>query len=163
MKRPRGGSPLALLPSRSIVAGTFLVATVAAIGLFFARPAAVEIDGRRIATDVPPVTRTHDVFVPVRAVAEGLGASTSFNPRTREVSIERGQRVLRMRLGEKDATLNGDPIVLAQAPFALRGRAMVVSVAIERAFGPRIRYDRARAKIDVVSRELLEADATKDK
>jgi hypothetical protein len=163
MKRPPESSPPALLPSRSIVAGTLIAATVAATGLFFARPAAVEINGRRIVTDVPPVTRAREAFVPVRAVAEGLGAAASFDPKTREVSIERGHRVLRMKLGEKNATLDGDPIVLSQAPFALRGRAMVASAAIERAFGPRIRYDSARAKIDVVSRELLEADATKDK
>ncbi len=156
-------SPLPLLPSRSIVFGTLLAATLAAIGMFFARPATLEVDGQRVAMDVPPVTHASQAFVPVRAVAGGLGAAASFDPKTREIALVRGNKTLLMKLGEKNATLNGSPLVLSQAPFALRGRAMVVSTAIERAFGSKVRYDSARAKIDVITSETLEADATKDR
>ena len=163
MKPPRESSPELLLPSRAILAVTLVAATLAATVMFFARPATLEIDGQRIVTDVPPVTRAHQAYVPVRALAGGLGAVASFDPKTREISLARGNSILRMRLGQKDATLNGAPLVLSQAPFALRGRAMVVSTAIERAFGSRVRYDSARAKIDVVTSGTLEADATKDR
>jgi hypothetical protein len=162
MKPPPEGSP-PLLPSRSIVAATLVTATFAAIVMYFARPATLAIDGQRVDTDVPPVTHARQAFVPVRAVAEGLGAVATFDPKTREISLARGHRTLRMRLGEKSATLNGDRIELGQPPFALRGRAMVVSTAIERAFGPRVRYDSARAKIDVITSGMVEADATKDR
>ncbi len=163
MKPPPEGSPQPLLPSPSIVVVTLVAATLAATGMFFARPATLMIDGRRIATDVPPVTRAHDAFVPLRAVADGLGAQASFDPKTREVALVRGRTVLRMKLGEKEATLNGAAIVLAHAPFSLRGRTMVGPGLIERAFGSKVRYDGARANVDVVSPGMLEADATKDR
>jgi hypothetical protein len=142
---------------------TLVGATFAATVLFFARPATLSIDGKPVTLDVPPVTHARQAFVPVRAVAEGLGAVAAFDAKTREISLERGNRTLRMKLGDTHATLDGGPLVLTAAPFALRGRTMVASAAIERAFGSRIRYDSARAKIDVVSPGMVEADATKDR
>ena len=162
MKPLQGSSLSPLLPSRSIVGVTLVGATFAATVLFFARPATLSIDGKPVTLDVPPVT-ARQAFVPVRAIAEGLGAVAAYDAKTGEVSLERGNRTLRMKLGERNATLDGGPLVLSAAPFALRGRTMVASAAIERAFGSRIRYDSARAKIDVVSPGMVEADATKDR
>jgi hypothetical protein len=142
---------------------TLAAATLAATVLYFSRPATLEIDGQSVPTDVPPITHARQAFVPVRAVAEGLGAEASFDPKTGEVALVRGRDTLRMKLGEKRATLNGGPILLSQAPFSLRGRTMVASAVIERAFGSKIRYDSARAKIDVVTPGMVEADATKDR
>jgi Copper amine oxidase N-terminal domain len=151
-----------LLPGRNLVVATALVATVAAMVLSASRPASLTVDGQRIVSDVPPVTQAHEAFVPLRAVADGLGADTDYDPRTGTVELTRGNDVLRMRVGDTHATVNGKKVTLAHAPFAVRGRTMVGLGLIARAFGSQVRYDRTSANIDVVTRGALGAGTQQD-
>lgn len=153
---------LRLLPSRRLVATTAIVATIAAGSMALSRSASLTVDGQRIPSDVPPVTQAHDAFVPLRAVAEGLGADTKYDPKTGTVELIRGNDVLRMRLGDNHATLNGSSMTLRQAPFAVQGRTMVALAVIARAFGSKVRYDRTRANIDVLTPGVVEAGAQQD-
>jgi hypothetical protein len=153
---------LRLLPSRRLVVTTAIVATIAAGSMALSRPASLTVDGQRILSDVPPVTQAHDAFVPLRAVAEGLGADTNYDPKTGTVELIRGTDVLRMRLGDNHATLNGSSMTLHQAPFAVQGRTMVALAVIARAFGSKVRYDRTRANIDVLTPGVVEAGAQQD-
>jgi len=140
-----------LLPSRRVVVTTAVLATVAAAAMAISRPTSLTVDGQRIISDVPPVTQARDAFVPLRAVADGLGADMDYDAKTQTVQLSRGGDVLRMRLGEAQATLNGKPLTLAHAPFEVRGRTMVGLGVIARAFGSQVRYDSSHANIDVVT------------
>jgi hypothetical protein len=140
-----------LLPSRRVVVTTAVLATVAAAAMAISRPTSLTVDGQRILSDVPPVTQARDAFVPLRAVADGLGADMDYDAKTQTVQLSRGGDVLRMRLGEAQATLNGKPLTLAHAPFEVRGRTMVGLGVIARAFGSQVRYDSTHANIDVVT------------
>jgi len=128
----------------------------------WSRPASLVVDGQRIVSDVPPVTRAREAFVPLRAVGESLGAQTTYDPRSGLVEVIRGSDTLRMHLGDRMATLNGSPMTLTVAPFAVRGRTMVALNVISRAFNSKVQYDDGRAKIDVVSPGLIEAGAQQD-
>ncbi len=140
-----------LLPSRRLVVTTTVLATIAAVGMAISRPASLTVDGQRIVSDVPPVTQAREAFVPLRAVAEGLGADMDYDAKTGTVQLSRGTDVLKMHLGETQATLNGRPLQLVHAPFEVRGRTMVGLGVIARALGSQVRYDRSRANIDVVT------------
>jgi len=151
-----------LLPKRRVVVSTAILATIAAGVMAISRPTSLTVDGHRIASDVPPVTQARDAFVPLRAVAEGIGADMDYDPKTQTVQLSRGRDVLRMRLGETQATLNGRTLTLAHAPFEVRGRTMVGLGIIARAFGSQVRYDRSAANIDVVTPGSAEAGAAQD-
>jgi hypothetical protein len=151
-----------LLPSRRLVVTTTIAATIVAASMALSRPTSLTVDGQRIVSDVPPVTQAHEAFVPLRAVAEGLGADTNYDPKTDTVELIRGNDVLRMRVGDTHATLNGKKMTLHQAPFAVRGRTMVALTVIARAFGSKVRYDRTRANIDVLTPGVVEAGAQQD-
>ncbi len=140
-----------LLPSRRLVVTTTVLATIAAVGMAISRPTSLTVDGQRIVSDVPPVTQAHEAFVPLRAVAEGLGADMDYDAKTGTVQLSRGNDVLKMHLGETQATLNGHALQLAHAPFEVRGRTMVGLGVIARALGSHVRYDQTRANIDVVT------------
>jgi hypothetical protein len=151
-----------LLPSRKLVVTTVLVATIASLLGVWSRPAALVIDGQRVVSDVPPITRDQEAFVPLRAVGESLGAQTNFDPRSGLIEVLRGADTLRMHVGDRTATLNGSPLVLAVAPFELRGRTMVSLEVISQAFGSKVSYDDVGAKINVVSPGMIEAGAQED-
>ncbi len=151
------------LPSRKTIIATVVLATVAAGLSSLSSPASLRIDGQRMISDVPPVTTAKgEAFVPLRIVAETLGADTDYDPKTGTIEMVRANDTLRMRVGDKVATLNGNRMTLKHAPFAVRGRTMVALGVVARAFGTKVRYDGAHAKIDVITPGLIEAGAQED-
>jgi hypothetical protein len=128
---------------------TGAIALAASATLAFSRPATIEIDGQSIPSDVPPVTTNQQAYLPLRAVTSGIGAEINYNKASGMISVVRGRDVLQLHTGVRTATLNGRAIHLSAAPFAVRGRTMVASRTIERALGPKVRYNARKSTIDV--------------
>jgi hypothetical protein len=114
------------------------------------------------ASDVPPVTTAKGAYVPLRVVADSLGADTNYDPKTGTIELVRANDTLRFRVGDRNATLNGNKMTLKAAPFAVRGRTMVPLTVIARAFNTHVRYDKARAQIDVMTSGTMEPGAQDD-
>ncbi|MBV9410343.1 MAG: copper amine oxidase N-terminal domain-containing protein [Acidimicrobiia bacterium] len=143
---------------------TALTASLASVLVAASQPASLRVDGEKIASDVPPVTSIKgDAYLPLRAVADAVGADTNYDPKTGVVELIRGQDTLRLRAGVATATLNGKKISLRHAPFAVRGRTMVGLYTVARAFGSHVSYDHKAAKIEVqTSPGMVEAGAQVD-
>lgn len=137
------------LPSGKLVAGTAATAAVASVCLAVSTPATMSVDGQRITADVAPVTTATAAYLPIRAISEATGGSATFDESARTIVVRRGADVLKLRLGDRIARLNGKRIVLSRAPFTVRGRAMVPSAIVADAFGSSVRYDARQAKVDV--------------
>ena len=147
------------------LAVTAAVALAGSLLLTLSNPVELRVDGQKIVTDVAPVTHDQDVFVPLRAISEALGADTHFASKRGDsdlVEVIRGDQTLRFKVGDLRATLNGAPMTFHQAPFRVRGRVMIGLHAISRAFGVKSRYDRKTARIDVDSPGVIEAGAQVD-
>lgn len=131
---------------------TVVVATVASTALAFSSPATIQIDGRRVKSDVPPVvTSNRQAYLPLRVVTAHLGARVSYDKRTRGITVVRGPDRLKLHLGRATAVFNGKPMRLSHAPFAVRGRTMVSAKTIERTLGPKVEYNPGKSTIDVVT------------
>lgn len=137
---------------------TAVAALSASALLAFSRPTVMMVDGERVESDVPPITTSSDrAFVPVRTIADALGAETVIDPRTGEIDVIRGNQSLRLRLGNTHATLNGMPMTLRHAPFRVRGRVMVSLNVVAQAFNVRASYDPRTARIDILSPGISQA------
>lgn len=86
---------------------------------------ALLVDGRTVATDVPPVGDGENVFVPLRFLFEAVGGAVSYDPDHRRITIASADRRLRFQLGEKAFVANGQRFLLPVAPFSYAGRTMV--------------------------------------
>jgi hypothetical protein len=150
------------LPSRKTVAATAVISAFAAALTSLSHPAALLVDGQSMIFDVPPVTTARGAYLPLRAVAETLGATANYNPKTGDIDLIRAKDRMRLRVGDKLATLNGSRLVLKSAPFSVRGRTMVPLQVIAKALKTRVHYDTARAQIDVMTTGLEEAGAQQD-
>jgi hypothetical protein len=139
------------LPNAKTVAATAVIATFAAALTSLSHPAALRVDGQRMISDVPPVTTAKGAYVPLRVVAETLGANTNYDPKTGTVELIRANDTMRLRVGDRNATFNGNRLTLRAAPFAVRGRTMVPLQMIARAFKTKVHYDTAHAQIDVMT------------
>jgi hypothetical protein len=109
----------------------------------------MSVDGQRIVADVAPVTTAAAAYLPIRAITEATGGTATFDESNRTIAVRRGRDLLTLKLGEREAVLNGKRVMLAHAPFTVRGRAMVPSGIIADAFGSSVRYDARQAKVDV--------------
>ncbi len=139
-------------PSWKMIALTSAVALLASAGLFASRPVDVVVDGTRMESDVPPVTTgANRVFVPLRSIAEALGAQTIVEGKSDRIVVVRGSDALQLRVGDVHAKLDGMPMTLDRGPFRVRGRVMVGLNTIARAFGVRVTYDAAAGRIDVMT------------
>jgi hypothetical protein len=130
---------------------TTVFATAAATMLAFSRPVEMMVDGVRVTSDVPPVTTaSREVFVPLRTIAEALGAEMLVE-HDGSIVVVRGNQSLRLVVGNHHAVLNAMPFTFHQAPFRVRGRVMVSLSAISRAFKVQAKYDARTARVDVTS------------
>ncbi|MCD8036243.1 MAG: copper amine oxidase N-terminal domain-containing protein, partial [Clostridiales bacterium] len=64
-------------------------------------------------------------MLPVRAIAEALGATVSWDEESRSVSIFSGERIISMTIGEKTMYVNGTPVQMNTAPEISNGRTFV--------------------------------------
>ena len=130
---------------------TAVIALVASTALAFSHPATIQIDGHRVASDVPPVTANHQAYLPLRLVTSKLGARVTYDKTTRSILVVKGSDRLKLHLGVKVAVFNGKSVRLSHAPFAVRGRTMVAARTIERTLGPKVEYNPRKSTIDVVT------------
>ena len=133
---------------RSLIA-TGVIAFAASAALAFSRPATITVDGQQVNSDVPPVTTSQQAYLPLRAVTGALGAQLSYSKPARAVTVVRGADRLKLHVGSRTATLNGREITLSHAPFTVRGRVMIAARTVERALGPKVRFNPRKSTIDV--------------
>jgi len=138
----------ATLGWRELAAVACVALGIAAV-LAFSRPIVVLVDGERVESDVAPVTTASDkAYVPLRSIADALGAETEVDAKG-GVTVVLGGQALRVHVGDAHATLDGMPLTLKHPPFRVRGRVMISLDAIARAFNVRASYDARQARIDV--------------
>ncbi len=142
--------------------GTAGIALTASLALALSQPAILDVDGQRVVSDVSPITTNGVAYLPLRAVSDAAGAATSFDARTQELTIRRGTTVLRMKIGERHATLDGQDLVLKNAPFTVHGRAMVRGSDVALALASAVKYDALRGRIDVRTPGAVVAGAPDD-
>lgn len=143
-------------PSLRLFVLTAVVAMTASTFVAFSRPIDMVVDGEVVASDVPPVSGAgNHVYVPVRTLADALGAQTNVDGTN--VYIVRGGQSVRLHVGDVHATVNGMPLTLEHAPFRVRGRVMIGLRAIARAFGVHASYDARMARIAVMTPGIGEA------
>ncbi len=150
------------LPSWRLIVGTAATALVASLSLAFSRPAVVNLDGQRVISDVAPVTAGGVAYLPLRAVSDAAGAVTTFDPANGTLLVRHGAVALRMKIGDRHATLNGRPVELAHAPFTVHGRAMVRGIDVANVLASAVHYDARRGRIDIRTAGAVVAGAPED-
>lgn len=137
-------------PSKASLFATAAIALIASLTFALSKPVEVRVDGQPLISDVPPVSSVKDgVFVPLRPVSDALGAQTRYVRKSGDVVVVRGDQSLHLKVGSTHAKLNGMPMTLHHAPFRVRGRVMVSLHAVQQAFGVRVKFDNATARVDL--------------
>jgi sugar lactone lactonase YvrE len=115
------------------------------------------VNGVKKILDAPPYIKNGRTMVPLRAIAEAFGATIEWNNALKEITITRKGKVIRMRIGSRDAYTKEEGqtgetrIVLEAPPEIVNGRTFVPLRFIAEAFGSEIKnYDAKTKEITIV-------------
>ncbi|MGE5704229.1 MAG: N-acetylmuramoyl-L-alanine amidase [Clostridia bacterium] len=116
-------------------------------GLATATPAHAEeqlklmVEGHYVEPDVPPMIEKGRTLVPLRIVAEELGATVTWDDKLRQATIERDQTKLELTLGRAVARRNGKEIKLDTPPGVHNGRMLLPLRFVSESLGLTVGWD----------------------
>ena len=82
-----------------------------------------------------PVVVNDRTLLPVRAVVEEMGGTVEWKESTEQVTLTRGNDVIKMNIGSEKVTLNGEEHTLDAAPTLINDRTMLPIRFIAESFG----------------------------
>ena len=103
-------------------------------------------NGTPVTLDAAPVIQNGRTLLPVRYVAEPLGATVTWTAGTRTVTIQRAGLTLALVVGRATAVVNGgniriDPADARVVPIILQGRTMLPARFVAEQLGCAVNYD----------------------
>lgn len=106
-----------------------------------AKEVTVEINHKQIQFDQDPILYNSRTMVPMRKIFEELGAQISWDALSQTVSGRKGDRNVRVTIGQKKMYVNNMVVELDTAPFILSGRTLVPARAIAEGLGCTVDWD----------------------
>lgn len=107
------------------------------------------IEGVELVVDNPPFIQDGRTLVPVRAIFEALGATVQWDGATGTVTATRNKDHIKLRVGSKQAEVNGRQIILDVPPIIKDGRTMVPLRFVSESLGARVNWDGSLRTITV--------------
>ncbi len=142
---------------RNIITGVLVAAALAAAPVRAAASGGetppsdvrVMVNGRPLAMDVPPLVVEGRVLVPLRAVAEALGARVAWDEPTGRIWLRSGDVLVALGAGERVATINGRSVPLAVPPVVRAGRTLVPLRFVGEALGASVGWSPVERTVSV--------------
>ncbi|OXM14256.1 stalk domain-containing protein [Paenibacillus herberti] len=118
--------------------------------------AKILLDGYPLTFPVAPLIRGGTTLVPFRAIAEALAVPVTWDAKTKTIIAVKpfpdgSKRNIQLRLGSKQALLDGRPAQLAQAPLQNSGTVLVPLSFFSTAFGAGVSWDGTQKTVAIQS------------
>ncbi len=105
------------------------------------QPIGVTVDGDPVRfNDVQPAMISGRVLVPLRAVLEKMGAEVNYDPGLSMVEARRMNTVIKLRIGQTEASVNGKVMYLDVPAQTVRGRTMIPLRFFGEALGAEVQW-----------------------
>ncbi|RAR46002.1 stalk domain-containing protein [Paenibacillus sp. MDMC362] len=104
-------------------------------------PIRIKINGQLQSYAQSPVMAGGSVLVPMRPIFESLDASVKWDQKTQSVSSSKGSAQIKLKMGSKQAVVNGKNVALDSAPRMVKGTTMVPLRFVASALGCEVKWD----------------------
>lgn len=109
----------------------------------------VLVDGRQLFFEVPPVIEQGRVMVPIRGIAEALGADVGWESSTKTLELSQGDTTIKLQIGNTQALKNNQRLMLDTVPRIVQNRTLVPLRFISEAFGASVSWDGAAQEVSI--------------
>ncbi len=128
------------------------------VALFFVIPSpamaatpSVQLDGKRLTFDVPPIIEDGRTLVPLRAIFEAIGAKVTWDQQTSTATASKGDKTIVLKIGAEAATINGQIKHLDVPAKIINGRTLAPLRFVGEAFGGTVSWDPSTFTITMIS------------
>ena len=118
----------------------------------------VTLDGNWVNTENLARVVNGRTMIPVRCLAEQLGADVSYDKDLKAARIVRAGVEIVMPIGSKTCTVNGQPITMDNAPYIENGRTMIPARYVSELFGQSIQWVAESRTAAVTENKALAGD-----
>ncbi len=108
------------------------------------------VDGETVVNDVAPVIRNERTMLPIRFIAEALGATVTWNDDTDTVTITREGLVIEIVIGQPYALVNGTPVLLDAPAFIENSRTYLPIRFVAENLGATVIWDNDTKQVIIV-------------
>ena len=117
------------------------------------------LDGYKLSLDVPPEVRSQRTMVPIRAVAEALGATVEWVQDTQQIIMTRAGVTVTMTLDSTTASVDDRTVEMDVAPCATDGRTLIPARYVAEFFGQKVNWDGARWQVLITEDKSVVGDS----
>ena len=109
----------------------------------------VYLNGSEVAFDQPPVTESDRTLVPIRAIAEAMGAAVAWEEESRTAVIAFGEQTVRLQIDNPAMKKNGEDVWLDVPPRQIGDRTLVPLRALAEGFGATVEWDEGTKTVTI--------------
>ena len=106
-----------------------------------ANPIQIIMNNIKITASIPPQIIKGRTYVPLRAIAEGLGAKVNWNNELQQATVEKADNLIAFTIGNPEVTLNGKQVTIETAPYMVSGSSMLPLRFISEQLGLKVTWD----------------------
>ncbi|MCL6449580.1 MAG: copper amine oxidase N-terminal domain-containing protein, partial [Armatimonadetes bacterium] len=111
----------------------------------------IQVDGKFLTFDVPPLLENGRTLVPLRALFENLGALVKWEEETRTVTAVKGDLTVRLTIGSTLAYVNDKPVTLDVPAKIVNGRTLIPVRFVSESLGAKVTWDAATRLVSVAT------------
>lgn len=123
------------------------------------KPIKIYINGQLVESDQPPLIIDNRTFVPIRVIAENLGATVDYNNKDRIVTIRRDKTNILLTIGDDIARISSDvetrPAILDAPAFLRNDRTYLPLRSISELFGMQVDWDGGKRAVYIKEKSYL--------
>lgn len=108
-----------------------------------------QVNDKAVTLEVAPTLKGDYTYLPIRFIAEQLGATVQYNNKTQTVTVLSGSKMLEMKLNQKQYTLNGTRYESEVAPYEQQGRTLVPVRLFSEKLGFKVTYKHSERSITI--------------
>lgn len=111
------------------------------------------LDGKKIVPDVPPLIQQDTTLVPLRTIAEQLGADVSWNQKEQKVTVQNNDKSIELFIGKTTAAVNGSSYLLQTAPVLVQSTTMLPLRFVSEQLGMTVSWDQMTQSVFLFRQE----------
>lgn len=119
----------------------------------------IYVNGHLIESDQPPLLIDNRTFVPIRVIAESLGATVNYNQEDMTVTIKRDKTNILLTIGDDIARISSDvetrPAILDAPAFLRNDRTYLPLRSISELFGMQVDWDGGKRAVYIKEKSYL--------